>query len=129
MSSLATTRIQAPTGAPGGPTPGGATPGGAHARGVPAALAAVVAAGRTALAGIDSHLSLLPRAIIAVYRRLLSPALPASCRFYPSCSAYADEAYRVHGFGRGSVLTLWRLSRCHPWCEGGCDSVPEVATR
>jgi putative membrane protein insertion efficiency factor len=62
--------------------------------------------------------------LIGSYRRLVSPLLPPACRFYPSCSAYAAEAVRRHGALRGSVLTVKRLARCHPLCEGGIDPVP-----
>ena len=61
------------------------------------------------------------------YRLLLSPWLGASCRFTPSCSVYAIEALEVHGAGRGSYLTLKRLARCQPWCQGGHDPVPPRA--
>ncbi len=63
-------------------------------------------------------------ALLAAYRRLVSPLLPPACRFYPSCSAYAVEAVRRHGALRGSLLTVKRLARCHPLCEGGIDPVP-----
>lgn len=63
-------------------------------------------------------------ALLAIYRRLLSPLLPPACRFYPTCSAYAAEAVRRHGAFRGSILTVKRLARCHPLCEGGVDPVP-----
>lgn len=63
-------------------------------------------------------------ALLAAYRRLLSPLLPPACRFYPTCSAYAVEAVRRHGAFRGSILTVKRLARCHPLCEGGVDPVP-----
>lgn len=69
-------------------------------------------------------------AIIAVrgYRRCLSPWLPPSCRFHPSCSEYAETALRVHGLGRGVALALWRLARCQPFCAGGFDPVPPRAS-
>jgi len=62
--------------------------------------------------------------MIALYRRLASPLLPPACRFYPSCSAYAAEAVRRHGAGKGMLLTVKRLARCHPLCAGGIDPVP-----
>lgn len=65
---------------------------------------------------------------IRVYRAVLSPLLPASCRFTPSCSAYALEALQIHGPVKGLWLTVRRLSRCHPisWLGGssGFDPVP-----
>ncbi len=69
---------------------------------------------------------LLLLALIGAYRRLVSPLLPPACRFYPTCSAYAAEAVRRHGALRGSVLSVKRLARCHPLCEGGIDPVPPV---
>ncbi len=62
--------------------------------------------------------------LISAYRRFVSPVLGPRCRFYPSCSAYALEAIRVHGAGRGSWLAVRRLSRCHPFHPGGLDYVP-----
>ena len=62
--------------------------------------------------------------LLTGYRRLISPLLPPSCRFYPSCSAYALEAVQVHGALRGSWLAARRLSRCHPFHAGGLDPVP-----
>ncbi|MGC9667005.1 membrane protein insertion efficiency factor YidD [Planosporangium sp. 12N6] len=61
---------------------------------------------------------------IIAYRRWISPAMPARCRFYPSCSAYALEAVTTHGALRGIGLTVWRLLRCHPFHPGGYDPVP-----
>jgi len=61
---------------------------------------------------------------IKAYRYLLSPFLPASCRFYPSCSAYALESYQRLGFWKGSYLSLWRILKCNPFHPGGFDPVP-----
>ncbi|HLG20711.1 MAG TPA: membrane protein insertion efficiency factor YidD [Bdellovibrionota bacterium] len=58
------------------------------------------------------------------YRIFLSPILGPRCRFHPSCSRYAEEAIRQHGFLRGLILSLGRLVRCHPWNDGGFDPVP-----
>ncbi|WBB65776.1 membrane protein insertion efficiency factor YidD [Micromonospora sp. WMMD812] len=66
---------------------------------------------------------------IIAYRRWISPALPARCRFYPSCSAYALEAVERHGAVRGAVLAVRRLLRCHPFHPGGHDPVPEPGVR
>lgn len=63
---------------------------------------------------------------VSGYRLLLSPWLGANCRLEPSCSAYALQALQVHGAGRGSYLTLCRLTRCQPWCDGGHDPVPPL---
>jgi putative membrane protein insertion efficiency factor len=65
-------------------------------------------------------------AAIRVYRYLISPMLGPTCRFYPSCSCYAEEALQRHGAARGTYLTVRRLMRCHPWNEGGFDPVPEI---
>ena len=67
-------------------------------------------------------------AAIRAYRYFISPMLGPSCRFYPSCSCYAEEALQRHGALRGSFLTVRRLARCHPWHEGGYDPVPPSAT-
>lgn len=62
--------------------------------------------------------------LIAGYQRFVSPMLGARCRFYPSCSVYAQEALATHGVLGGAWLALRRLGRCHPWHEGGFDHVP-----
>lgn len=66
----------------------------------------------------------LPYFLILAYRRLLSPLLPSTCRFHPSCSAYGLEALKGHGLLHGSWLTIRRVARCHPWHPGGHDPVP-----
>lgn len=63
-------------------------------------------------------------AVLAAYQKLLRPLLPPSCRFHPSCSEYARQAVLAHGCGRGLMLTLARLARCHPFHPGGLDPVP-----
>ena len=62
--------------------------------------------------------------LVVGYQRFISPLRPATCRYYPSCSAYAVTALRTHGPFRGTWLTLHRLGRCHPWSSGGVDHVP-----
>jgi putative membrane protein insertion efficiency factor len=70
----------------------------------------------------------LPQRVLALlirgYQRLLSPLLPPSCRFYPSCSQYALEAIHRHGALKGGWLAIRRLARCHPFNAGGFDPVP-----
>ena len=73
----------------------------------------------------------LPQSALVVlvkgYRLLLSPWLGSACRFEPSCSAYSLQALQEHGAVAGSYLTLRRLARCQPWCDGGHDPVPARA--
>jgi putative membrane protein insertion efficiency factor len=64
--------------------------------------------------------------LVKGYRLLLSPSLGSSCRFEPTCSRYALSALEQHGAMAGTYLTLRRIGRCHPWCEGGCDPVPDA---
>ena len=64
------------------------------------------------------------RSLIRLYKRLISPLLPAACRFHPTCSSYADEALERHGLLRGSAYAPWRILRCNPFCDGGLDPVP-----
>lgn len=62
--------------------------------------------------------------LILLYRVTLSPFLGGQCRFHPTCSIYALAAYRAYGPVRGTVLTVARLARCHPFTKGGYDPVP-----
>jgi uncharacterized protein len=63
--------------------------------------------------------------LVYAYRYTLGLLLPASCKFHPSCSQYALDAFRRYGLVRGSVLAGWRLLRCHPWSRGGVDYVQD----
>jgi len=63
----------------------------------------------------------IPRLLVRGYQRLLSPLLPARCKYHPSCSQYALDALREYGLLRGAVLAAWRLLRCNPWSHGGVD--------
>ncbi len=64
-------------------------------------------------------------ALVRGYRLLLSPWLGQSCRFEPTCSAYTLAALQQHGALGGTYLGAMRIARCHPWCDGGLDPVPE----
>ena len=63
------------------------------------------------------------------YQKMISRYTPPVCRFSPSCSQYALEAFRIHGLLRGMALTSWRILRCNPLVEGGPDPVPSVEKR
>ena len=84
----------------------------------------------------SAHVSSRPQAVgialavglIRLYQLTISPLFPGACRFVPSCSAYASEAVREHGVGRGFWLAAKRLARCHPLCQGGHDPVPPAGT-
>lgn len=62
--------------------------------------------------------------IVRAYQLAISPLLPPSCRFYPTCSCYAIEALQRHGALKGMWLAVRRIARCHPWHPGGHDPVP-----
>ena len=63
--------------------------------------------------------------LLRFYRKFLSPLKPPCCRFSPTCSEYAIEAYKKRGFFAGTVLTVWRVLRCNPFGKPGYDPVPE----
>ena len=65
------------------------------------------------------------QAPIRLYQRVLSPLMPARCKYHPTCSEYAVQAIRMHGVMRGLVLAGWRLLRCNPLSNGGIDRVEE----
>lgn len=67
--------------------------------------------------------------LLRAYKRFVSPMLPHSCRFVPTCSDYAMEAVERHGVLRGSWLAIKRLSRCHPLAHAGVDLVPRTARK
>jgi len=74
--------------------------------------------------GPGDSLTRLVVAILDFYKRAISPWLPPACRFEPTCSVYAREAFLRHGLAKGAYLTLRRLMRCHPLHAGGFDPVP-----
>ena len=63
--------------------------------------------------------------IIKLYQKLISPFLPSSCRFQPTCSHYAKDALLAHGILKGSFLGIKRVLKCHPWGGSGHDPVPK----
>jgi putative membrane protein insertion efficiency factor len=84
----------------------------------------------TALTHVAVFLYLLPRnaaiVILRAYRTFISPLYGDVCRYYPSCSHFGLQAIQQRGLVLGSLLTLRRLGRCHPWALGGVDDVPPV---
>lgn len=81
---------------------------------------------------VERNPSIVERAVTSLirgYQLAISPMLPASCRFYPSCSEYALEAVKIHGVAGGGILAIKRLCKCHPWNPGGIDLVPQATSR
>ena len=66
--------------------------------------------------------------LVRAYQLLISPLIPPSCRYYPSCSAYAVTALERFGPVKGTYLAVWRVLRCNPWSPGGVDHVPQRHT-
>lgn len=62
--------------------------------------------------------------LIKIYQKIISPCLPKSCRFYPTCSQYFIEALKKYGFFKGSYLGIKRILKCHPFNDGGYDPLP-----
>lgn len=85
------------------------------------------------MSGTLSFLRLLPRnvcvVILRAYRAVISPLYGDVCRYYPSCSSYALQAIQQRGVVFGVLLGVRRISRCHPWADGGIDDVPVVHRR
>ena len=67
--------------------------------------------------------------LVGLYRKFISPIKPPCCRFTPTCSAYALEAFKKRGFFVGLILSVWRILRCNPFSKGGYDPVPERGFR
>ena len=62
---------------------------------------------------------------IKVYKKIISPLFPPCCKYHPTCSSYALEALKKHGFIKGGWLAVWRILRCNPWSNGGIYYVPD----
>jgi uncharacterized protein len=75
---------------------------------------------------MNATLKFLLLGLVRGYRLFISPLFLPSCRFYPSCSQYGLTAIDTHGPLKGTWLTAKRISRCHPWSNGGYDPVPDV---
>ena len=78
-------------------------------------------------AGTPVRLALL--GLIKLYRVTVSGWLGGQCRFYPTCSHYAEEAISVHGAAKGTAMAAWRIARCGPFTDGGVDHVPPRRSR
>ncbi len=86
--------------------------------------AAPVTLRRTVMWWVGWPIRSLLLGLIWIYRHTISPILPPTCRYHPSCSAYGFEALQVHGAAKGTVLAGWRVLRCNPFTPGGLDPVP-----
>lgn len=82
---------------------------------------------RRALRTASAPVRALEIGLIRVYRATLSGWLGGQCRFYPTCSHYAEEAIRERGALKGTALAVWRVLRCNPFVDGGIDHVPGTA--
>ncbi len=78
---------------------------------------------------VDFNMKYIFIGLIRFYQLAISPFTPATCRFYPTCSAYAIEAFRRFGIFKGGILTIKRISKCHPFHPGGVDYVPEKSEK
>ena len=74
---------------------------------------------------MKNPLNMIVVLLIKFYKAAISPFFPNSCRFYPTCSGYAMESFQKHGFFKAFWLSAKRVSKCHPFHEGGFDPVPE----
>lgn len=75
--------------------------------------------------GLKKTIKYLCLFIVRLYQVMISPFKAPCCRFTPTCSAYAHEAFLLHGATKGAILTIRRLLRCHPWGGSGYDPVPK----
>jgi putative membrane protein insertion efficiency factor len=91
-------------------------------------MSGLLAFAKHAVRLLANALALAMIGLVKGYQLVLSPLLGPRCRFWPSCSHYAEEAIRVHGPWRGGWLAARRILRCHPGCEGGIDPVPGGAS-
>lgn len=67
--------------------------------------------------------------VVYIYKYVISPLTPASCRHYPTCSSYSVQALKMHGPLRGSLMSVKRIASCHPWGSGGIDPVPYIIVK
>jgi len=72
---------------------------------------------------VSEILKILVISLIKFYQKAISPSLPRTCRFYPTCSNYSVEAIEKYGVLKGGIMSLWRILRCNPFSKGGYDPV------